>query len=47
MVFPGMAPPSCRISANMVTVPLWFCTQVPSVVDFSSEMSGLPLYPPK
>jgi len=44
LVFPGMPVPSEVTHDGLVSPPLWMCSQVPSVADFSGEMSGRRLY---
>ena len=44
LVFPGMTVPNAVTHDGMVSPPLWMCSQVPSVADFSGEMSGRTLY---
>ena len=44
LVFPGMPVPNEVTHDGMVSPPLWMCAQVPSVADFSGEMSLRTLY---
>jgi hypothetical protein len=43
-VFPGVRVPVEATHDGLVSPPLWLCSQVPSVADFSGEMSDMPLY---
>jgi hypothetical protein len=43
-MFPGVPVPAEATHDQMVSPPLWLCVQVPSVADFTGEMSGTPLY---
>lgn len=43
-LFPTLPPPSARTHDGLVVPPLWYCAQVPTVVDYSGEMSGRRLY---
>jgi len=44
LLFPTLPPPSARTHDGKVSPPLWYCAQVPTVVDYSGEMSGRKLY---
>jgi hypothetical protein len=44
LVFPGVTVPNEATHDGMVSPPLWMCAQVPSVADFSAEMSATTLY---
>lgn len=44
LLFPTHPTPSARTHDGEVTPPLWYCAQVPTVVDYSGEMSGRKLY---
>ena len=43
-IFPGVPVPAEATHDEMVSPPLWLCVQVPSVADFSGEMSAMPVY---
>ena len=43
-IFPGVPVPAEVTHDGLVSPPLWLCSQVPSVADFSGEMSAMPLY---
>jgi len=44
LIFPGQTVPNEITHDGMVSPPLWMCAQVPSVADFSGDMSGKMLY---
>lgn len=44
MIFPGHTVPNEITHDGMVSPPLWMCAQVPSVADFSGDMSGRKIY---
>jgi hypothetical protein len=44
LVFPGLTVPNEATHDGMVSPPLWMCAQVPSVADFTGEMSATVLY---
>jgi hypothetical protein len=44
LVFPGVTVPNEVTHDGMVSPPLWMCAQVPSVADFSGDMSATTLY---
>jgi len=44
LIFPGKTVPNEITHDGMVSPPLWMCAQVPSVADFSGDMSGKTVY---
>lgn len=44
--FPSLPVPNERTHDGEVSIPLWFCAQVPNVVDYTGEMSSRALYRP-
>jgi SpoU rRNA methylase family enzyme len=44
LIFPGKTVPNEITHDGMVSPPLWMCAQVPSVADFSGDMSGKTIY---
>lgn len=44
LVFPGVTVPNEATHDGMVSPPLWMCAQVPSVADFTGDMSAMRLY---
>lgn len=44
VMFPGRPVPNTRTHDGQVAPPLWLCAQVPSVADFSGEMSAMPVF---
>lgn len=41
LIFPHLAVPAERTPGGQVALPLWFCAQVPSVIDLSGETSAI------
>lgn len=43
-LFPDLPVPTAAAQKGKVALPLWFCSQAPTVVDFSGEMTRMPVY---
>lgn len=44
VAFPNLPTPNHTTHDGQVSVPLWYCSQIPNVVDYTGEISERPLY---